>query len=128
LIDIEELEVVPIYQLGQWKIIYIKAEDFQKTFYLTPPIVKARIFRNPEPYQYHYLKALGKNFNLRDFILMFPMERIPQADPRMVIIRWFDVIKNCWRTVIAPNIDTVLPSEFPPIPKAEDQNFGDKQS
>jgi ribosomal protein S17 len=31
---VEEVESMPLYKLGEWKIIYIKAEDFQNTFYL----------------------------------------------------------------------------------------------
>jgi hypothetical protein len=92
------------------------------------------------------VKALEKNFYLRDFILMFPMHRIPQADPRVVSIKWFNMIKNCWKEANALNIDImdyphlvgnvrihlnvdrIYPSEFPPIPEEDDQNFGDKES
>jgi hypothetical protein len=60
--EIEEVDVIPIYKLGQGKVIFIKAEDFGNTYYLIMLTVKVRIFRKPNQYQYHYVKALEKMF------------------------------------------------------------------
>jgi hypothetical protein len=59
---------MPLYKLGEWKIIYIKAEDFQNTFYLWPITVKIRIIMKPNQCHYHHLRTLKKVFRLRDII------------------------------------------------------------
>jgi hypothetical protein len=138
-IEIEEFDVVPIYQLGQGKIIYIRAEDFQATFFLTPPTTRARMVRIPESYQYFYVRALEKIFKLRDYILMYPTQRIPRADPRLIDISWNDVVNDCVKTENVIEMDIMdYPHlvdrvsfhfeevhelrEFPPFPRAEEQN------
>jgi hypothetical protein len=87
----EEVDAIPVYKLWQGKVIFIKAEDFQSTFYLLPLIVKVRIFRKANQYQYHYVKAFEEVFRLRYLILMYPIERTVLADPRMWRIIWFDL-------------------------------------
>jgi hypothetical protein len=61
-VHIEEVEAVTIYKLGLCKTMYIKAEDFHKASYLLPPTTKIRIYRKPDPFQYHFVKALEKIF------------------------------------------------------------------
>jgi hypothetical protein len=144
-IEIEEFEVVPIYQLGQGKIIYVKATDFQTTFFMTPPTTRARMVRIPESYQYFYVRALEKIYNLRDYILMFPTQRTPRADPRLVDISWNDVVNDCVKTENCIDLDIMdYPHlvdrvayhyeevqeirEFPPFPGADEQNTGNIDS
>jgi hypothetical protein len=143
---VEEVDAIPVYKLGQGKVIFIKAEDFQNTFYLIPLTIKIRIFRKPNQYQYHYVKELQEIFRLRDLILMNSIERTILPGPRMCRIIWFDLAQNARRTVIVPNNDLmdfphmvqnlpiymntnqVYSSEFPLFPEAEDKNFGDDES
>jgi hypothetical protein len=78
---VEEVEAIPLYKLGQGKVIYIKAEDFQNKFYLLPLTVKIRIIRKPNQCHYHYLRALEIVLRLRDVILMYPIERLVMPYP-----------------------------------------------
>jgi hypothetical protein len=48
---VEDVDAVPLYKLGQGKVIYIKAKDFQNTFYLLPLTAKIRIIRKANQYQ-----------------------------------------------------------------------------
>jgi hypothetical protein len=71
---------------------------------LIPLEVKVRIFRKASQYQYHYVKALEKNFRPRDIVIMDPIERTMLPDPRICRIIWFDLVQNAKRTVIGPTL------------------------
>jgi hypothetical protein len=140
---VEEVDVILLYKLGQGKVIYIKAETFQNTFYLLPLTVKIRIIRKANQYQYHYYRVLEENFRLRDVILMYPTERLIMLHPRFCRIAWYHLVYDTIRTANAPNIDLMNfphliqnlplvidvnpddPSAFPLFTEAEGKNRGD---
>jgi hypothetical protein len=88
-------------------------------------------------FQYFYLKALERMFNLRDMILIYPIERLALADNRYYRMTWFDSIKNNLRESHCMNVDMMdyphliqgLPisfpdelDEYPPASEVEETN------